>query len=158
MGGKDSHKRRRWTNGLNGRSTKSALSGKEITPPPGAKLLGRHDAVPVLIEMLAYRDSRVRRWAGFYLHNVIYSEPKEAYPALLETWRRYKQDFRGSEKHEGWAFGNNVDAAMCIYKALLHADPEAAIQAGVFEEDPDSDPFDESERKADEKALNKSEQ
>jgi hypothetical protein len=109
--------------------------------PPGGQLFLRHDAVPVLIEMLSYDDSRVCRWAAYFLEILEEPEPKEAFPALLVAWQRYKNNFQGSEKHSAWRYGNSVDAAMCIYNALLYIDVdqlEAAQQAGVVAEDPDN--------------------
>jgi hypothetical protein len=99
-----------------------------------------HDAVPVLAELLGDPNPRVRSWAAGILL-FMQPPPRQAVPALLATWRRYKDDFL-SASVDGAPRGADTpwDAACGVRLALWRIDPEAARRAGVPEAEPADDP------------------
>jgi hypothetical protein len=97
-----------------------SLSGREVA-------FGEPEAIPVLLELLRDPRPHVRRWAALSLEGME-PPPREAIPALLGAWQRYRDDYRGPR---GVGFTSPRDAVREIRDALWRIDPDAAGRAGV---------------------------
>src|SRR5262249_43010489 len=113
-----------------------AYVGVERTPGPGAMdLYNQPEAIPVLIDLLRYRDPHVRGMAAYFL-KCLDPQPREAVPALLQAWQRCKDHYCSIPGPGGLLRFDEARAAICIHDTIVEIDPDAAREAGILVEPP----------------------
>jgi hypothetical protein len=85
------------------------------------------EAIPVLIELLANKDSHVRGVAAELLRE-LKPPPEQAIPALLRAWQMCKDDRYIGTFGETVSF-RDIDATCSILNAIQAIDPEAIKRA-----------------------------